>query len=248
MDKSKGGKIDGGMDFTDPRIAMFTANNKTYMCFEEGSDCNFSDLVIEICGGFDEQNETPEPEAEAYTMCFEDRPNQADYDLNDIVLRCVRTGETTLELSLIACGAADNVIIHGATGWAYNNQEAHDIFGVPADATGTDRFVNTVRGAVTKPAVTATVTIDKNTTVPDYLKNIYIENQTKHITIRLAGQGEPPYAVIAPIEFDYPVEYQSVIYAYPKFAEWATNANTSKDWYLSPESEKTYPNPFKAAE
>ena len=242
------GQGDNAMSPNDPRIALFVANQKTYLCFEDGSDSNYNDMIIEINNGVELVNDEIDPEPEAYTMCFEDRPATADYDLNDIVLRCVRTGETTLELSLIACGAADNVVIHGATGWAYNNQEAHDIFGVPADATGTDRFVNTVRGAVTKPAVTATVTIDKNTTVPDYLKNIYIVNQTKQIIIRLAGQGEPPYAVIAPIEFDYPVEYQSVIYAYPKFAEWATNASTSKDWYLSPESEKTYPNPFKAAE
>ena len=32
----------------DPRVAIFSANNKSYLTFEDGSDCNFSDLIIEI--------------------------------------------------------------------------------------------------------------------------------------------------------------------------------------------------------
>jgi len=242
------GQGENAMAPNDPRIALFVANQKTYMCFEDGSDSNYNDMIIEINNGVELVNDEIDPEPEAYTMCFEDRPASADYDMNDIVLRCVRTSETTLELSLIACGAADDVVIHGATGWQYNDQEAHAIFNVPTDATGTARFVNTIRGAATRPAVTGTVTVDKNTSIPDYMKNIFIENKTKDIVITLAKQGEPPYAIIVPIEFDYPIEYQSIIYAYPKFAEWATDANTSKDWYLYPESEKIYPNPFNTNE
>ncbi len=244
MDKSKGGKIDGGMDFTDPRIAMFTANNKTYMCFEEGSDCNFSDLVIEICGGFDEQNETPEPEAEAYTMCFEDRPNQADYDLNDVVIRCIRIDKKTLQLTLVACGGNDDVVIHGASGWSHNNEEVHEIFHA-TEPVGGNRFVNTVVGGTKRDVISDFVTVAEGVTIPQYLKGIYIENKSTGKLIQVAKKGEAPFAIIIPQEFDYPMETQPITRAYEEFINWAQNVNTSNDWYLFEEADKIFPSLFK---
>lgn len=245
MDKSKGGKIDGGMDFTDPRIAMFTANNKTYMCFEEGSDCNFSDMVIEICGGFDEKNETPEPEAEAYTMCFEDRPNQADYDLNDVVIRCIRKSKTQLLLSLVACGGNDDVMIQGAEGWAHNGKEVHAIFNASGAGKDGNRFINTMSGGTRLEAVSALVTVPEGVTIPQYLKKIYIENKTMGKTIKIAQKGEPPFAVIVPLDFSYPMERQCITQAYKNFVQWAQNVNASEDWYLFEESDKVFPSLFK---
>lgn len=245
MDKSKGGKIDGGMDFTDPRIAMFTANNKTYMCFEEGSDCNFSDMVIEICGGFDEKNETPEPEAEAYTMCFEDRPNQADYDLNDVVIRCIRKSKTQLLLSLVACGGNDDVLIQGAEGWAHNGKEVHAIFNASGAGKDGNRFINTMSGGTRLEAVSALVTVPEGVTIPQYLKKIYIENKTMGKTIKIAQKGEPPFAIIVPLDFSYPMERQCITQAYKNFVQWAQNVNASEDWYLFEESDKVFPSLFK---
>ena len=245
MDKSKGGKIEGGMDFTDPRIAMFTANNKTYMCFEEGSDCNFSDLVIEICGGFDEQNETPEPEAEAYTMCFEDRPNQADYDLNDVVIRCIRKSKTQLLLSLVACGGNDDVMIQGAEGWNHNGKEVHAIFNASGAGKDGNRFINTMSGGTRLEAVSALVTVPEGVTIPQYLKKIYIENKTMGKTIKIAQKGEPPFAIIVPLDFSYPMERQCITQAYKNFVQWAQNVNASEDWYLFEESDKIFPSLFK---
>ena len=245
MDKSKGGKIDGGMDFTDPRIAMFTANNKTYMCFEEGSDCNFSDMVIEICGGFDEKNETPEPEAEAYTMCFEDRPNQADYDLNDVVIRCIRKSKTQLLLSLVACGGNDDVLIQGAEGWNHNGKEVHAIFNASGAGKDGNRFINTMSGGTRLEAVSALVTVPEGVTIPQYLKKIYIENKTMGKTIKIAQKGEPPFAIIVPLDFSYPMERQCITQAYKNFVQWAQNVNASEDWYLFEESDKIFPSLFK---
>lgn len=245
MDKSKGGQIDGGMDFTDPRIAMFTANNKTYMCFEEGSDCNFSDMVIEICGGFDEKNETPEPEAEAYTMCFEDRPNQADYDLNDVVIRCIRKSKTQLLLSLVACGGNDDVMIQGAEGWNHNGKEVHAIFNASGAGKDGNRFINTMSGGTRLEAVSALVTVPEGVTIPQYLKKIYIENKTMGKTIKIAQKGEPPFAIIVPLDFSYPMERQCITQAYKNFVEWAQNVNASEDWYLFEESDKIFPSLFK---
>ena len=245
MDKSLGGKMTNGMNFTDPRIAMFAANGKTYMCFEEGSDCNFSDMVIEIGGGIDLIEETPETEEIAYTMCFEDRPNSADYDLNDVVLRCSRKNETTLTLSLIATGANDKVYIHGAEGWAYNDQEVHEIFGL-TDADNS--FVNTQKDGQTLDAKSADVTVGAGVKIRDYLKNIYIENRSTGKTIRLAKKGEPPFGIIIPQDFDYPLENQPVTKAYTEFLKWAQNCNESKDWYSHEDATKIFPSLFKTQE
>lgn len=240
MDKSLGGLFDGGMNWTDPRIAIFTANGKTYMCFEEGSDCNFSDMVIEIGGGLNIIDETPQPEAEIYTMCFEDRPATADYDLNDVVLRCTRVDNTTLKLTLAATGANDDVVIHGASGWTYNDKEVHEIFGLTEK-----QFVNTVKDGNTKDVVSANVTVSAGVTIPDFLKNIFIENRSSGKIVKMAQAGEPPFAIIVPGDFDYPLERVSIINAYGNFAGWAQNMTTNTDWYIYPEEDKVYPSLFK---
>ena len=240
MDTSLGGLFEGGMTWTDPRISIFTANGKTYMCFEEGSDCNFSDMVIQIGGGLNIIDETPEPEAEIYTMCFEDRPATADYDLNDVVLRCTRVDNTTLKLTLAATGANDDVVIHGASGWTYNDKEVHEIFGLTEK-----QFVNTVKDGNTKDVVSANVTVSAGVTIPDFLKNIFIENRSSGKIVKIAQAGEPPFAIIVPGDFDYPLERVSIINAYGNFAGWAQNMTTNKDWYIYPEEGKVYPSLFK---
>lgn len=239
MDKSIGGPMDGGMLWTDPRMALFTVNEKTYMCVEEGADCNFCDMIFEI-GGATLVQETPQPEAEIYTMCFEDRPATADYDLNDVVLRCTRVNNTTLKLTLVATGANDEVVIHGAGNWAYNDKEVHEVFGY----TGTEErpFINTERGGTTKNVVSADVTVSEGVTIPDFLKTISIENKTTGKVVKIAQAGEPPFAVIVPGDFDYPLEHIAITNAYSKFVNWAQDMNVDKDWYIYPDEGKVYPN------
>lgn len=239
MDTSLGGLFEGGMTWTDPRISIFTANGKTYMCFEEGSDCNFSDMVIEIGGGLNRIDETPDPGTEVYTMCFEDRPTTADYDLNDVVLRCTRKDKTTLILSIVATGALDNVYIHGATGWVHNDKEVHELFGA-VDSEGNNHFVNTEKGGNVKDAISAEVTVSETLSIPDYLKNIFIENKSTGKTVGIPQTGEPPYAIIVPGIFEYPLERVCINNAYLKFKNWAQDMTTHTDWYTEPESEKVY--------
>ena len=244
IDKELGGGTKDGMQFDDPRIATFTANGKTYLCFEEGADCNFSDLVLEIGGGVDQLEEEPEVEAEAYTMCFEDRPAVADYDLNDVVLRCTRVNKTKLSLTLVATGANDDVYIHGATGWELNDQEVHEIFRATTRDGSGNRFVNTEIGGTHREVQSRYVTVAEGVTIPEYLKNIYIENKSTQKTIRVPEQGEPPYAIIVPQDFKYPMEHTSITKAYGNFLKWAQDANQSKDWYVFEDADKIFPTLF----
>lgn len=271
---------DYSMNVDDPRMATFTANGKTYLCFEEGADTQYSDVILQIGGVTTTQlnkalAEDPDVSSRrlavfsdeygegqsavysyeelaedrtqpmAYTMCFEDRLNTADYDLNDVVLRCIRRDATTLQLTLVATGANDTVYIRGAKGWLYNDMEVHEIFyATEPDANG-NRFVNTEVNGVHLDPMAAFVKVASTVSIPEYLSNIYIENMTTGKTIGLPSKGEPPYAIIVPQEFCYPMEKTPVTKTYTTFLNWAKDANTSKDWYLNAETDKLFPNLFK---
>ena len=268
------GKTYFTMEDDDPRVAYFTANGKTYLCFEDGSDAQYSDMIIEV-GGYDTTvvdaatiaattgatsagaqsmscginctylNMTQEIPNAAYTMCFEDRPTTSDYDLNDVVLRCTRVNKTTLSLALVAAGGDDDVIIRGADGWELNNKEVHDIFMAQEKGDDGHRFVNTVIGGTRREVQARYVTVPESMTIPQYLKGIYIENVATGRKIRLAQQGEYPYAIIVPQDFQYPQEFMPITGAYQEFLNWAQDAVQSEDWYLLEEADKVFPSLFK---
>ena len=238
-----------GMDLDSPRMATFTANNKVYLTFEEGTDAQFSDIIVEMGSagdtGVDMFDEEQEVNEFSYTMCFEDRPNTADYDMNDVVLRCTRISDTELMLSLIATGANDPVLISGIVGeylrgTELNNKEVHSLFGV-----STSTFVNTVASENTLPEVSCIYRVDESTTIKDFLSNIYITNNGQGgRTIGLPATGEPPYAIIMPGDFDYPQERVSIAVAYRLFSEWVNDATNYGDWPKFYDKDKIYTNPY----
>lgn len=225
---------------------MFNANNKTYLAFEDGSDTNFSDLIVELTGLSGKMfDDVQEVDHMPYSMCFEDRPEVADYDMNDVVLRCIRKSSTQLELSLVATGANDLVYIEGiegtlASGTELNDKEVHELFGVSADV-----FVNTESSATVMPAVTAVYNVSESTTIPQFLTNIYIRNISQGGNeIRVPKTGQPPYALIVPDNFNYPLERVSIINAYTAFRTWANNAYNYDAWLDSYDESKIYSNPY----
>ena len=235
------------MEENDTRIAMFNANNKTYLAFEDGNDCNYSDMIIEVVGNSGEMfDDVQEVKGLPYTMCFEDRPNIADYDMNDVVLRCIRLSPTQLELSLLATGANDEVYIEGISGkhisgTDLNNKEVHELFGV-----STKTFVNTEPSASAHQAVTAVYEVSEFATIPQFLSNIYICNMSRAGNeIRVPEKGEPPFALIIPGDFDYPAERISIVDAYKGFRNWANNAYNYGEWVDFPDESKIYPNPSR---
>ena len=240
---------DYGMQLNSPRMATFKANNKIYLCFEEGSDAQYSDVIVEIGSngeaGVDIPDDPLEVEEQAYTMCFEDRPNVADYDMNDVVLRCTRVSSTELELSLIATGANDPVLISGivgdyVSGTELKNKEVHGLFGVE-----TSTFVNTVTSDEVLPSVSCVYRVDASTSIKQFLSNIYITNNGQGgRTIGLPATGEAPFALIMPGNFNYPQEKISIATAYTTFRNWVNNANNYGNWPEFFEPSKIYTNPY----
>ena len=244
------GQTPYGMTWDSPRIGIFSANNKVFMCFEEGCDCNFSDMIIEINSGVVVENDPIEPEAQAYTMCFEDRLNEADYDMNDVVLQGVRLNEDKIQIKLIACGAYDELWIKNLyDSKVLTKKEVHAFFGIKPGIA----FINTEKYTpwmepTTKDKATEIFNIDKSVNLEDFMKQIQIENKTTGKIIEMPKQGEPPYAIIVPFNFNYPVEKCSIINAYPLFKNWAQNRDIDTDWYNTPNNDNVYPNKYAQTE
>ena len=239
MDKSIGGSTEEGMQFDDPRIAIFSANGKTYMCFEDGADCNFSDMIIEVGSGTDIVNEELDPEGASYTMCFEDEPLTADYDVNDVVLEAVRLNENTVRLSIVACGANDALWIQGIEGHVLASKEIHEFFNVkPGEA-----FINTQKDKKWYQPVSEDITIDKTMSIENFLRGITVRNVSTGKILSMPQKGAPPFTIIVPYGFQWPLEGYRITSAYPNFLKWSQNMNQATDWYLQRVDNNVYSKP-----
>ena len=240
------GKSANGMDWNSPRICMHSVNGRTYLCFEDGSDLNFSDMVIEVKQGTQIKlsEVSPDVEQAMYTMCFEDRAETADYDMNDVVLVAKRVNDTKIKLTLAACGAKDFVKIHGVVGKtnadAFNGKEIHELLGL----TDENPFCNTQIGGYSSNGFSRDITVEKGVKIEDFLASIYIENVTTGKEVHMPDQGHAPFAIIVPMRFNYPKEGSSIKTAYPEFLEWAHDMNVKKDWYRSLEGVDRFPTLF----
>ena len=217
-----------GMKEDDPRMAMFTANGKTYLCFEEGADTQYSDVIVELGGGIQSIYDTPDLFGQVYTFCFEDR-EKGDYDLNDIVVKAVRRDQNHVEYSLEPCHGADRVYLRNINGKKLNGKtEVHEI-------------IKLYNNAGEEKPVTEIIEVDPSFTFKDIDKQIYIYNETMGTEIKLSKIGQDPHAIIVSSDFEYPKESISIKEAYPAFLNWAYDRTKNEDWYIFPKvSEKVY--------
>ena len=223
-----------GMTWTDPRIAIFTANDKTYMTFEDGADCNFSDMIIEIGSGIKKVEEHYDIDYLSYMMCFEDSPIEY-YDMNDVVLKFERQNQTTVKATLLACGAYDELYLKGLDGSILNDsKEIHALFDVP-----TKSFVNT-DDKTKKTPISETFTINATQRLSDFVKKIYVYDATQGRDITLSGQGDDPHAIVVPADFEYPLEKTCIKTAYPLFSNWVQKATSDRMWFEECKEEFVY--------
>lgn len=219
-----------------PRLAYLALNGRKYMCWESGTDRDFNDVIIEIECGLEVPEIPIEPEYETYTYCFEDT-KVGDYDLNDIVIKAKRKNTTTVEYSIVACGAHDEVYVKNINaGKITDNAEVHSLFGV----SDTKTFINTESGGTTYPAVTVTKTVGAEFKLADPSTAPYIYDATKGQEVRMSKIGEDPHGIMIPNDFKYPLEKVCIKNAYLEFNNWGQNSVTSTDWYTKPVSGKVY--------
>ena len=215
-----------------PRLFWISFNNRVFMTWESGTDADFNDVIIEMEGG-KVIPDIPEPDLHVFTYCFEDTKVDSDYDMNDVVIKAVRTNETTIDYYLVACGAHDDVYVRGLNiGDIKDDAEVHDLFKVSDHMT----FINT--DGSNYPYVKATRTVSKDFSLLDEAQQPYIYDATTREEVHLAKTGQNPWAILIPTDFKYPSERISVTKAYPQFNSWGEGSILSNLWYNTPDKSK----------
>ena len=225
---------DKGMQLDDPRAAIFGANQRAYIMFEEGTDVNFVDIIMEINGGLKEVDAAQQINNNVYTFCFEDR-NLGDYDMNDVVIKAERLNITQVKYSVVACGAHDELYLRNINGQTLNSStEIHQLFGVD----NTKTFINTQ--SKNYESVSEVITVDPSFSFTDFSKQVYIYNKTQNYDVKMSQKGEDPHGIMIPSDFKYPTELTCIKDAYTQFNSWGENPVTSTDWYLEPVNGKVF--------
>ena len=220
------------MKIDDPRAAIFGANQKAYLMFEDGTDVNFVDIVIEIQGGLVEVDAAQEVNSNVYTFCFEDR-NLGDYDMNDVVIKAERLNISQVKYTVVACGAYDELYLRNINGQTLNETtEVHKLFGVDNLST----FINTQTKNYNP--VSEVITVDPSFSFTDFSKQVYIFNKTAGYEVKMSQKGEDPHGIMIPCDFAYPKERTCIKDAYKQFNNWGENPVSSTDWYLNFEDGK----------
>ena len=218
-----------GLGASDPRAAWLNLNDHLLLCWESGTDSDFNDIILEVegLGGI-----TPPPPVypQVYTFCFEDTKVNGDYDMNDVVIRAIRKNETTVQYSIIACGAHDELTVCNINSAPiFDDKEIHALF-----EKSPQTFINTVNGAEYVKPVTTTVTVDPSFSFLDKETQPYIHDITTGIDVHIAEKGQNPYGIMIPISFLYPIEKTCIKDAYSEFNKWGENASiTSTYWYIN---------------
>lgn len=220
---------------TDPRATWLRINDRVLMCWESGTDRDFNDILLEVEGSVEPIYTAHEFEYNTYTFCFEDT-QKGDYDLNDIVIKAKRINKTTVEYSLVACGANDELFVKNVkAGVIQDDVEIHSLFG---KAPG--QFINTDKAAEKLPAITARRTVSESFSFLDAENQPYIYDATTKITVKLAGKGQDPHGIMIPFDFKYPAERVCIKDAYKEFNNWGGNPVLSTNWYTKPIAGKVF--------
>ena len=220
---------------TDPRATWLKVNGRVLMCWESGTDRDFNDILLEVEGSVEPINTTHEFEYNTYTFCFEDT-QKGDYDLNDVVIKARRLNKTTVEYSIVACGAYDELYVRNINaGVIQDNTEIHSLFGKEPK-----QFINTESGAEKLPAITVQKTVSEGFSLLDADNQPYVYDKTTKLTIKLSTKGQDPHGLMIPFEFKYPTEKTCIKDAYKEFNNWGSNPINSTNWYTKPVTGKVF--------
>ena len=217
-------KINNG----EPRGAWLVIDNHLVMCFETGADKDYNEILMEVEGGVEGIISFPEPDGNVFTYCFEDTEN-GDYDMNDVVIKATRKNNTTVEYSIIACGARDELYVKNInSGRIMDDAEIHSLFGL------TNQFINTEKNATKLQPITVMKTVQSTFSMADPNTQPYIFNKTKNLERHTSKEGEDPHGIMIPNDFQYPLEKVCVKDAYLEFNSWGQNPVLSTNWYTTP--------------
>ena len=149
--------------------------------------------------------------------------------MNDIVIKATRIDKTTVEYSIVACGANDLLKVYIHNSQIFGDKEVHEMFGVSSNP-----FINTRKGDTKFDPITKRVTVKESFSFLDEDTQPFIYNITEGKAIKLSKQGEDPHGIMIPYDFKYPIEQICIKDVYARFNEWGQDKITSTDWYKYP--------------
>lgn len=224
-----------GLPLNSPRATWIKVNDRGFMCWESGTDTDFNDIILEVEGSVEPIYTSHEFEYNTYTFCFEDT-QKGDYDLNDVVIKAKRINKTTIEYSLVACGAYDELFVKNVNaGVITDDIEIHSLFG-----KAPKQFINTESGAEKLPVITAQKTVSESFSFLDAENQPYLYDKTTGLIIKMSTKGQSPHGIMIPFEFKYPTEKTCINTAYKEFNNWGAKPVLSTNWYTKPESGKVF--------
>lgn len=155
-----------------PYAATFNYNRKTYVGFaDESGDCDLNDIVFTTSNTLPEPpditpDDLPEPETASWIVACEDLGASDDIDFNDVVFKVAHVGgEEKITVTPLAAGGslASDIYYDGKS-----IGEIHQLFGMPAVATGSYTFVNTTGARSRKgtPKTIGATNCDITSTIP----------------------------------------------------------------------------------
>ncbi len=198
----------------------------------EASDCS---PAIEI-----EEAEEIIESNKIWSYAFEDSYN-ADYDMNDVVLK-VKQNDTypgKLDVTLCCTGASYNLKVNltKADGTVVNLFGATEVHSVLGGSAGT--FINTVLGETHYDEYTTQ--IDKPADFQFGTADFWIESPEGNIHV--ATEGQDPHGIIIPGDWQWPTERTRITEAYPSFANYYIDGGVDDryvDWYKYPAEANIY--------
>ncbi len=198
----------------------------------EASDCS---PAIEI-----EEAEEIIESNKIWSYAFEDSYN-ADYDMNDVVLK-VKQNDTypgKLDVTLCCTGASYNLKVNltKADGTVVNLFGATEVHSVLGGSAGT--FINTVLGEIHYDEYTTQ--IDKPADFQFGTADFWIESPEGNIHV--ATEGQDPHGIIIPGDWQWPTERTRITEAYPSFANYYIDGGVDDryvDWYKYPAEANIY--------
>ena len=186
-----------------------------------------------------DEPEEIEEENKVWSYAFEDSYN-ADYDMNDVVIRVQeKEGDATKLIVTLCCtGASYNLKVHLGDLVIFGDTEVHTVLGKPA---GT--FVNTGEpdGNQFFSASAAPTEIDKPEGFTFGRAEFWLESPEGEIHV--ATEGQDPHGIIVPGDWKWPVEYLPITEAYPEFSLYFIEGGVNEDyadWYKHPAEGKVY--------
>jgi hypothetical protein len=221
----------------EPRATWFKMEDRILLCWESGTDADFNDIILEVEGSVTDPQVVVEFDYNVYTFCFEDR-QLGDYDLNDVVIQAKRLDATTVQYSIVACGAYDELLVKNINAGAISDdKEIHSLF-----EKGANTFINTQNGGEYLEPIVATKTVDESFSFLNEANQPYLYDKTTGKEVKLAKKGQDPHGIMLPYDFKYPLEKVCVKNAYKSFNDWVSKGYDiiNTNWYTKPVTGKVY--------